>query len=231
MTNTPTSSRPASRTAGRKDAAYEQIRRLILDNVWPPGHQALEQEIALMLGVSRTPVREALIRLEQDGLLQVIPRHGIRVLPMSAQDMREVYEVLTALESLAAELLALRRPSPEELAPLVEATVAMARALEQDDLDAWARADEDFHARLVTQCGNRTLADAVFGHWDRAHRARMFTLRLRPTPVESTREHRALIDCLLAGDSAGAAAVNRAHRQRASRELLSIFGRLKLQQL
>ncbi|WP_229722558.1 GntR family transcriptional regulator [Xylophilus rhododendri] len=222
---------PPAPATGRKDAAYEQIRRLILDNVWPPGHQALEQEIALQLGVSRTPVREALIRLEQDGLLQIVPRHGIRVLPMSAQDMRELYEVLTALESLAAELLALQRPDRDTLAPLVQATDAMAQALEQDDLDSWARADEDFHARLVTLCGNRMLAEAVFSHWDRAHRARMFTLRLRPKPLESTREHRALIDCLLAGDSAGAGAVNRAHRQRASRELLSLFDRLRLQQL
>ncbi|MCB2002734.1 MAG: winged helix-turn-helix transcriptional regulator, partial [Rhodoferax sp.] len=61
------------------DAAYDQIRRRILDNVWPPGHRALEQEVALELGMSRTPVREALLQLQNEGLVEVIPRHGVRV--------------------------------------------------------------------------------------------------------------------------------------------------------
>ena len=226
-----TSSIPSPTAGTLKDSVYDTIRRRILDNAWPPGHQALEQEIALELGVSRTPVREALIRLEREGLVQVVPRRGMRVLPLSATDMREIYEVLTALESLAAEMVAKRHPTAAELAPLQQATDAMEAALARDDLDAWAAADEDFHARLVTLAGNRLLAESVFGHWDRAHRARMFTLRLRPKPVNSTQEHRALLDCLRAGDSAGAAAVNRAHRQRASAELLAIFERYRLQQV
>ncbi|RZL99038.1 MAG: GntR family transcriptional regulator [Variovorax sp.] len=227
----PTPSASASAGASLKDRAYDALRRRILDNVWPPGHQALEQEIALELGLSRTPVREALIRLEREGLVQVVPRHGMRVLPMSATDMREIYEILTALECLAVERVATRRPSQAELEPLVRATRAMEAALERDDLDAWARADETFHAQLVTMAGNRLLAEAVFSHWDRAHRARMFTLRLRPKPVDSTREHTALVECLRTGDSAGASAVNRAHRQRASRELLALFERYRLQQM
>lgn len=227
---TPVAVTPAA-SLSLKISAYELMRRRVLDNVWPPGHQALEQEIALELGISRTPVREALIRLEREGLVQVIPRHGMRVLPMSATDMREIYEILTALESLAVELLANRRPGEDELAPLVAATQAMETALQHDDLDAWARADETFHAQLVAMAGNRLLTEAVFSHWDRAHRARMFTLRLRPKPVDSTREHTALLDCLRAGDSAGAAAANRSHRQRASRELLAIFERYRLQQM
>ncbi|RYG57959.1 MAG: GntR family transcriptional regulator [Alphaproteobacteria bacterium] len=214
-----------------KDAAYEGMRRRILDNVWLPGYRALEQEIALELGVSRTPVREALIRLEREGLVQVIPRHGMRVLPMSATDMREIYEVLTALESMAVELVATRRPSEAELQPLVKATTAMEQALIENDLDAWALADESFHERLVTMSGNRHLIEAVFTHWDRAHRARMFTLRLRPKPVNSTHEHTALVERLQAGDPVGASAANRAHRQRASRELLAIFEQYRLQQM
>ena len=83
-------------------AAYEQIRRRILDNVWPPGHRALEQEVALELGMSRTPVREALLQLQNEGLVEVIPRHGVRVLPVSPTDMREIYEILTALECMPA---------------------------------------------------------------------------------------------------------------------------------
>ena len=211
--------------------AYLAIRKRILDNVYPPGHQALEGDLAGELGISRTPVREALIRLANEGLVEVVPRHGMRVLPVSPADMREIYVVLTALESAAAELLARRSPSDAELKPLVEATREMARALKTDDLDAWATADERFHQGLVELAGNRTLQDAVSRLGDRVHRARMFTLRLRPKPVNSTREHMAMLDRIRAGDAAGAVDVNRAHRERASRELLAIFERYRLQQM
>ena len=71
----------------------------------------------------------------------------------------------------------------------------------------------------------------MLNYWDRAHRARMFTLRLRPKPVNSTRDHMQMVERLLAGDAEGAAEVTRAHRERASRELVEIFERYKLAQL
>jgi DNA-binding GntR family transcriptional regulator len=213
------------------EQAYHELRARILDNLWAPGYQALEQEVALALGMSRTPVHEALMRLQQEGLVEVAPRRGMRVLPVSAADMREIYEILTALECAAAQTLGNRTPSAAELEPMVQATQAMEAALLRDDLDAWARADETFHMALVKLAGNRMLLETVMGYWDRAHRARMFTLRLRPKPVNSTQEHMQLVRMLAAGDGAGAAQVNRAHRERASGELLGIFERFQLQQL
>ena len=213
------------------DAAYQQIRQRILDNLWPPGHRALEQEVALALGMSRTPVREALMRLRNEGLVEVIPRHGMRVLPVSPTDMREIYEILTALECMAGELLARRGPSDEELKPLVAATKAMDKALKADDLDAWAAADERFHAHFIELAGNRQLQATVLNYWDRAHRARMFTLRLRPKPVNSTREHMRMVAQLRAGDVEGIVQGIRAHRARATGELIAIFERYRLQHL
>ncbi len=225
-------SRPAhTEQPSMVDQAYAEIRHRILDNIWPPEFQALEQEVALMLGMSRTPVREALIRLQREGLVDVVPRRGMRVLPLSPSDMREIYEVLTALECMAVEIVAKRGPSAEELLPLDLATQAMAQALAVDDLDAWARADEAFHEQLVMLSGNRQLHQTVLNYWDRAHRARMFTLRLRPKPINSTQEHLALVERLRAGDVEGAVQENRAHRQRASRELLAIFEQFRLQQV
>ncbi len=221
---------PAPR-GSRVDEAYGAIRRRILDNVYPPGYQALEQSLATELGISRTPVREALIRLQKEGLVDVIPRHGMRVLPISPTDMKEIYEILSALESMAAELLAKRRPSDAELAPLERASRDMARALRADDLEAWAEADERFHRQLIELAGNRLLAQAVLNFWDRAHRVRRLTLRLRPKPVNSTKEHMAVLDRIRAGDPHGAHEVNRAHRERASRELLAILERYRLQHL
>ena len=212
----------------RVETAYTALRQRILDNVYPPGHQALEGELADGLGISRTPVREALIRLANEGLVAVVPRHGMRVLPVSPVDMKEIYVVLTALEGTAAEALALRAPTAAELEPLFEATREMKHALKADDLDAWARADERFHQRLVELAGNRTLVEAVARLGDRVHRARMFTLRLRPKPVSSTQEHLAMLERIRAGDAAGAVEVNRKHRERASRELLAIVERYRL---
>ena len=221
----------ANASASLVDVAYEKMRRLILDNVWPPGHRALEQEAALALGVSRTPVREAIMRLRNEGLVEVVPRHGLRVLPMSPTDMREIYEILTALECMAAETLARRKPTDAELKPLLDANKAMDKALKADDLDAWAAADESFHSHFLELAGNRQLQATVLNYWDRAHRARMFTLRLRPKPVNSTKEHMQIVERLRAGDAEGAAQVTRAHRLRATTELIAIFERYRLQQL
>jgi DNA-binding GntR family transcriptional regulator len=213
------------------DAAYAEIRRRILDNRWAPGHQALEQALALELGMSRTPVREALIRLANEGLVEVVPRHGMRVLPVSPSDMQEIYEILTSLEAMAAELVARRAPAAAELAPLEKASRDMDKALKKDDLDAWAEADERYHRHLIELCGNRKLAAIVYNYWDRAHRARMFTLRLRPKPVDSTREHLAVVEAIRRGDAVAARELHRAHRERGSRELTEILSRYRLSQV
>jgi DNA-binding GntR family transcriptional regulator len=145
--------------------------------------------------------------------------------------MQEIYQVLTALECMAAEMLAGRKPTPAELQPLVDATAAMDRALQADDLDAWAAADERFHAQLVALAGNRQLEATVQNYGDRSHRARMFTLRLRPKPLNSTQDHRQMLERISAGDAEGAASVTRAHRERARRELVALFERYKLAQM
>jgi DNA-binding GntR family transcriptional regulator len=211
--------------------AYSALRARILDNTYPPGHQALESALADELGISRTPLREALIRLQQEGLVEVVPRHGMRVLPVSARDMEEIYQILAALESSAAEMLAARKPSTKELAPLVNATRDMGEALKRDDLRAWAEADERFHLSLIDLAGNRLLAQAVAAYWDRAHRARMFTLKLRPKPVHSTAEHARIVESIAQGNPQTTGELYRAHRQRASKELLGILHHFGLLQL
>jgi DNA-binding GntR family transcriptional regulator len=223
------SNAPASES--RAETAYRVIRRRILDNVWAPGYQALEESLALELGMSRTPLREALVRLANEGLVEVIPRHGMRVLPISPSDMREIYEILSSLESMAAERVARARPSAAKLAPLEKASRDMETALKRDDLDSWAEADERFHRHLVELCGNARLAGIVFNYWDRAHRARMVTLRMRPRPVNSTREHLAIVAAIRRGDAQGAGALFRAHRERASDELTALLQRHRLNQL
>lgn len=236
QTTTSTSEKTDAKTASEErgslvEHAYQTLRVRILDNVYLPGYQRLEQELAEDLGISRTPVREALIRLQQEGFIHIVPRHGMRVLPVSADDMRDIYQILTALECLAAELAAKRKLSAQELKPLIDAAKGMDKALKDDQLDAWAKADEEFHRYLVELSGNQLLSSAVTRFTDRAHRARMFTLRLRPKPKQSTQEHLELVARIRDGDAEGAVAANRAHRERGSRELLAILEQFKLNQI
>ena len=213
------------------DEAYRRMRGRILDNVWSPGHRALEQELALELGMSRTPVREALIRLQKEGLVEVVPRHGMRVLPVSPDDMREIYELLTAIEPMAAEMVARKKLPERDLKPLIDASRGMSAALKANDLDAWAEADERYHRLLIALAGNRLMMETVQALWDRAHRARMVTLRLRPIPESSTKEHTAIVDAIRAGDAAGAARLYRGHRERGSRELLALLEKARISAL
>ncbi len=208
--------------------AYETLRRRILDNEWQAGHLALEQEIAVELGMSRTPVREALIRLEKEGLVEVRPRHGMRVLGISARDLEEIYEILTCLESMAAELVARRGLEQSQVAALAATVTHMDEALARDDLDGWAQADEAFHRLLVEFSGNRRLRDMVGGCWDQAHRARMLTLRLRPKPLRSNDDHRATVDAIIRGDPGAAREIHRRHRARAGEMLVRILDEHRL---
>jgi DNA-binding GntR family transcriptional regulator len=215
----------------RSEWAYSQIKERILENIYEPGYQALEQEIAEDLGVSRTPMREALIRLSQDGLVELIPRRGFRVVPVVAADMKEIYDVLTSLESMAAELLAQRGPSEAELAEMEQATDDMEAALEVDDLEAWAAADERYHKSLIELCGNQRLAALASTVRDQGRRARMVTLRLRPKPTASTQEHRDVLDAIRKRDANLAREMHYQHRRRASVELTDILRKYRLSQL
>ena len=207
----------------RVSDAYLRIKEEIRSNRMPPGFQMPEPELALRFGMSRTPMREAVIRLEAEGLVEVIPRRGVRVLPMKPEDMAEIYEILTALEPEAAAGLASRGLSDAEVAPLEDATTQMETALKHNDLEAWADADDRFHKRLLEIHGNRRLLDHVSLLFDQAHRVRMFTLHLRPLPLRSTQEHREILTHLRNGDAEATRKAYHAHRSRAAAELLQIL--------
>ena len=223
--------RPAPARPRQADRAYQEIKRRILDNEIPAGAQTLEQELAEMLGMSRTPVREAMIRLAEDGMVEVRPRHGMRVLPVSADDMREIYEILTALESIAAELVARRGLSKAEMARIEEAVADMEAALARDDRTAWATADERFHMLLVELSGNRRLSALVNTYYEQSHRARMITLWLRPVPTQSNIDHAGVVDAIRRQDAEAARQIHRQHRVRSGQLLVDILERYGLTQV
>lgn len=205
------------------DRVYNEIQNRILYNVWGTGHQALEQELADELNVSRTPVREALVRLQRDGLVKVVPRHGMRVLPISLTDIQEIHQILTSLEALAVELAATRRLSAKELEWLERSMQKMNEAHEKSDIKAWAQADEDFHCNLVDLSGNRILIEVVENFWNRAQRARLTMLSMRKSTEESIQEHSRLVEAIRIGESALAREILEMHRKRGITNLTKLM--------
>lgn len=216
----------ASSKPTRADDVHRTLKEEIMHNRLPPGSQATEPELSLRLGVSRTTIREALIRLEAEGLVKMIPRRGARILPLLSEDMREIYQILIVLESEAAADLAARKLGSDDLAQLQSATDEMSKALEDGDLENWAEADDRFHRAFLDLHGNRRLANIARGLSDQAHRARVNTLRLRQIPEVSIEEHRKIIQAIKDADPDAARQAYRAHRERAAQEIMTILEKL-----
>jgi len=226
-------SEAGARRGSLVDEAYAALKQAIRDTDFPPGYQGSEQEIAVRLGMSRTPVHEAIIRLQEDGLVRVLSKRGVLICPLAPQDIREIYEVVIAVESMAAELLA-ALPEAARLVvadELEAATAAMEEALARDDLPGWAEADELFHRLLVERCGNGRLRRIAQTVTDQAHRARMLTLKLRARPTGSAQAHRSIIAALRSGDAGEAHRSARAHRVGARDEIVPLIEHIGLRQL
>lgn len=215
------------------DEAYAALKQAIRDTVFAPGYQGSEQEIAVRLGMSRTPVHEAIIRLQEDGLVRVLSKRGVLICPLAPQDIREIYEVVIAVESMAAELLAVLPDAARSAVAddLEVATAAMDEALARDDLPGWAEADDRFHRLLVERCGNGRLRRIAQTVTDQAHRARMLTLKLRAPPAGSAQAHRLIIAAVRAGEAGEAHRRARAHRVAARDEIVPLIEHIGLTQL
>lgn len=223
----------ASRRRGDSlaERAYREIKQRILRAHYPPGSQVMEQELAESLGMSRTPVREALVRLEKEGLCRIMPRRGMRVQALSPEDMREIYELLCCLEAKAVEAIAMQPGRAATVRRLAQAVERMETALDADDLERWAVADDRFHDLIFELCGNRRLRELGLSLLEQARRVRMVTLRLRQKPIYSTADHRELIGLIEAGEAAAARDLNWQHRIRAAQELIAILERYQLRHL
>lgn len=211
--------------------AMERIRQLIFDGVLSAGSDHLESELADRLGMSRTPVREATLMLAQQGLLEVRPRKGVRIASLSLRDMEEIYAVLTELESLAAEEAAGKAYSEADLGVLKQSIEAMEEALVREDRDDWAVADEAFHTELVRLGGNSRVSSIVSMMANQVRRARAMTLYIRPLPVISNEDHRAVYDAIKNGDAPAARERHRSHRQHAREVLIDLLKKHRLFQL
>lgn len=223
----------AERGSSLVDIAYAALKEAIRESVFAPGYQASAGELALRLGVSRTPVHEAALRLQEEGLVRILPKRGIVICALAPDDIREIYQVLIAIEASAAELDA-QLPETERSSladELADATDRMEAALAATDLSSWGHADAAFHRLIVERCGNSRFTRILQTVNDQSHRARMLTLRLRPHLPVSVDEHRALLAAIRTGDAEAARESARLHRVRARDELLPLIASIGLRHL
>ena len=205
--------------------AIEKLRDLIFSGQLGAGTDHLESELAARLGMSRTPVREALLRLEAQGLLDVRPRKGVRITPLSPQDMAEVYDVLTELESLAASNAAKAGLSDTDLVVLARTIADMDTALVNQNREDWAAADDAFHTELVRLGNNNRVLRVAEMMSDQVRRARLVTLYMRPEPTKSNNDHRSVLDAIRKGDADRARAIHRQHRSAAKEMMIALLER------
>ncbi|PWQ92178.1 GntR family transcriptional regulator [Leucothrix pacifica] len=213
------------------DKAYNELKRRILDNELPPGTQLMESELAELLDISRTPAREAMMRLEVEGLVEVRARHGMKVKPISVSDMNEIYALLTGLESTAAWQAAQIDHSKKTLDALRQTVKEMDDTLVNGDMKAWAAADEAFHRQLVEMSGNQRLIQIVHRLLDQSYRVRMMTLSLRPKPAKSNEDHADVVDAIVNKDAEEARRIHRIHREKAGDMLVGLLKKYNLTQL
>lgn len=200
----PASEAPADRTLLR-DGVYRRLRDAIVDGTFEPGEILKDGELATWLGVSRTPVREALLRLAEGGLVVATPGRSTRVSTLDLRAVREARDVVAAMHELAVRE-AVSDLTDDDLEAMREANTRFRAALEAGDVDAALRADDDLHRVPVTVSGNRSLA-AVLDQFTpvvrRAERLQFSSQGGR----DSVDRHDELIRLCTAGDAERAAAV------------------------
>lgn len=226
--NTSIASATTSRSKSNTQIAIETIKKLVLENKLPAGSSHLESELASQLGMSRTPVREATLILEAQGLLEVRPRRGVKILPLSLSDMQEIYQILTELEGLSAQLAAQKHLPEHDYDFAEKAITSMDSALEGNDREAWAEADEVFHNELIRLGGNSRIAGIVDIYNDQVRRVRALTLYMRPSPTKSNEDHRKVLSAIRSGDAQHARALHTEHRVQAGALLVDILEKHKL---
>lgn len=143
-----------------RDQAYEALRDAIEEGVLEPGERLNEAELVTWLGVSRTPIREALTRLERGGLVETTPGRLTRVSPLSAASASDAQTVVAAMHE-AAVREAVPELTQDDLDEMIAANQRLSAALDAEDVDAAIEADDAFHQVAVRRCGNAALADVL----------------------------------------------------------------------
>lgn len=197
------------------ERVYTHTKQAVLDRSYEGGTLLTEGDLAEALGVSRTPVREALLRLEAEGLIKLYPKKGALVLPVSAQEIADVVETRLLVEEHAARKVV---PAPARLLERLEELLLEQRQLaDAGDLSGFAVADRCFHAEIVRTAGNRILAQLYDQLRDRQLRMGVAVMYAEPDRVNTNiAEHAEILEALRGDDPDAAAAIVHRHVGRVS---------------
>jgi DNA-binding GntR family transcriptional regulator len=198
-----------SRRRTLADQVYEIVRSQILSMELPPGTRLKDSELAETLGISNTPVREALRRLEEAELVETEPRRGAFVKRLSLREVEGLYEVRTALEVLAVRLAAMRADEVL-LGKIEEAARLHVSAVQRGAVDEFLEYDRRFHGLIAEGAGNPILAHMLISLADRIHIVRRMDLGRRQDET-SGQEHHEVAKALLERDGEGAARLMEHH--------------------
>jgi DNA-binding GntR family transcriptional regulator len=190
----PAPAAPLPRTLAR-DEAYRRLRGWIVEGTLQPGEVLHDQAIAAALGVSRTPVREALRRLEDEGFVETALNRWTRVAPLDLGKAAELYAILEALERLALET-AFARLTADDLKVMVEANRLLRRAAGAGDAALADQADEAFHQVWIQRAGNQELIALVARLKTRIRRVELAYFDAAGRARQSCREHAVLVGAL-----------------------------------
>lgn len=201
------------------DTAYTELKRRIIHCELAPGERVTEAQLASETGIGKTPIREALTRLIQEGLVESIPGHGYEVIPITLGDVHDLFSFRRIVESAAAQLAAGHIPATD-LQRLDELCVAQYSADDAESEERYLRANYLFHATIADASGNRRLARAVRHALDESERLLHLSTPLRSPTDEAVREHKDLMDALIAGDGEASRRMANAHITESQRLVL-----------
>ena len=186
-------------SAGEMEETDEELKREILVGEIAPGTRMMEIELADEMGVSRTPVREAIRKLEKEGLVTIEPRKGAYASDVSIKDMVDVLEVREDLEAMAAAMAA-QKVNKDEKQALIEATMEYKEAVESERTEDIIRCDEKFHQLIVNYSGNKTLIQLFSQVQELALRFRYLYYDDFSRYERMPMEHREIEEAILSGD-------------------------------
>lgn len=205
-----------------RETVYKKLRRQILTGELKPGERLMEIHLAKKLDVSRTPIREAIRKLENEGLVRIIPRSGAQVAQISEKELEDVLEVRRSLDALSAKL-ACRRMTDADRKKLREACQHFEDVTLEGDSVAIAEADVAFHDVIVEASGNRRLIEIIHNLADQMYRYRFEYIKDDANYEQLIREHRQLTEAIATGDEDTAVQVSHRHIDRQEAAILALL--------
>lgn len=209
-----------------REVVYETLREAIKAGTLPPGDRLMEIQLAEELGVSRTPVREAIRKLELERFVVMIPRRGTYVANLSLKDINEVFEIRAALDSLAAGLAA-ERITEEELEELERLLVEIAEHIENKDNEKIVEVDAAFHDILYKASRNERLVGIICNLREQFTRFRSVSINYPGRLQDTLEEHRQLVEAIAQRSSEMAMQKARDHIENAEQTLLLEMNQLR----